>query len=205
MSARQGTGFGRGFRSLGAWRGRIPERRGFRSRGRRLAVVAIAGIVVADAFLAYLVLRDRPEPTRVEPAGMAKPAAVSDTASPDLSAERVQIGIPTLSDRQVARQDREDKERRNDGARSQDRPGAGGGSATVAAGSSSSSSSSSGSSSGGSTSTGGSTGGGSTGDEGSDDGDTGTGTGGSGGGGSGDDGGPGGGGSGDEGGPGGGG
>jgi hypothetical protein len=160
--------------------------------------------VVADAFLAYLVVRDRSEPTPVEPAGVAKPAAVSDTGSPDLSAERVQIGIPTLSDRQVARQDREDKERRNDGARSQDRPGAGGGSATVAAGSSSSSSSSSGSSSGGSTSTGGSTGGGSTGDEGSDDADTGTGTGGSGGGGSGDDGGPGGG-SGDEGGPGGGG
>jgi hypothetical protein len=146
MSAHR-TGFRRGFRGPPTSGYRASEIRGFHGRWRRFAVVAVVAFVAVDAYIGYRLLRDGSEIAPAPTAGAVEPVAQVEANDQGANAGRVQIGVPTISDRQVARleRQRERDERRGDGSRS-DHGGSvasdAGGTVTTTSGSSSSTASS---------------------------------------------------------------
>jgi hypothetical protein len=137
-------GFRRGFSGLPTSRYRASKYRGLHGGWRRPAVIAVVAFVAVDAYLGYRLLRNWNETAPAPAVDAGEPVAEFDGDDQAADAERVQIGVPTISDRQVARLERQQErdERRGDGSRS-DHEGsavsdAGGTAVTTTSGSSSS-------------------------------------------------------------------
>ncbi len=111
-------GFRRGFSGLPTSGYRASNARGRHGRWWRSAVIVIVAFVAVDAYLGYRLLRDGNETALGPIAGAVEPVAQGQGDDQGANAERVQIGVPTISDRQAARleRQREKDERREDRA-----------------------------------------------------------------------------------------